>query len=108
MSRAHTIKVRLTADELAHVDGAVGRLAGSRSGVLRAAAIQQLRGAGQAPSRERALAKLAEAAEEGNGNAAGLLARELRLGGELNAPAVKPGRVRLEDIPPGGLLRAVR
>jgi len=79
MPRAHVVKVRLSDEELEHVDAVVGKLAGTRGGVLRQAALVRLRGPQSPPTREEALARLAEAAENGSVTAAGLLARELRL-----------------------------
>ena len=81
--REHLIRLRVSAQELRDLDLLAVERGQTRSAVLRSAIrpCQSPTDPGP-PSRARALELLARAAEEGNVQAAAMLAREIRLGPE--------------------------
>jgi hypothetical protein len=115
MARMPRVTVVLDAERLACLDVEAQALGVSRSEVLRRRLdeTEPLQApAIVAPTRETTLMKLEKAAAAGSVVAMATLARELRLGGPLEAPVRRRrGRVTVEDLTPDELeagLRLVR
>jgi hypothetical protein len=103
--RPHRIQVKLSDAELHSLEARVGATGGTKADVMRSAlempgpvAAEFL----EVPSRERALALLAGAAEQGSVTAMASLERALRLGGE------PPQAPRTGPVTPEELRQALR